>query len=29
MSGGSTVNQVTSLYNNICKALDNGLELRV
>ena len=29
MPGDSTVNQVTSLYNNICKALDNGLEFRV
>ena len=29
MLGGSTVNQGTSIYNNICKALDNGLEYRV
>ena len=29
MPGDSTVNQVTSLHNNICKALDNGLEFRV
>ena len=27
--GDSTVNQVTSIYNNICKALDDGLEFRV
>ena len=29
MPGDSTVNQVTSLYNNLCKALDNGFEFRV
>ena len=29
MPGDSTVNQVTSLYNNISNALDNGLEFRV
>ena len=28
MPGDSTVNQVTLLYNNICKALDDGLEFR-
>ena len=26
--GDLTVNQVTSLYNEICKALDDGLEFR-
>ena len=29
MPGDSTVNQVTSIYNNICKALDDGLEFRI
>ena len=28
MPGDSTVNQVSCLYNNICKALDDGLEFR-
>ena len=28
MPGDSTVNQVTGLYNEICKALDDGLEFR-
>ena len=28
MLGDSTVNQVTLLYNNICKALDDGFEFR-
>ena len=28
MPGDSTVNQVTCLYNTICKALDDGLEFR-
>ena len=29
MPGDSTINQVTYLYNSICKALDDGLEFRV
>ena len=29
MPGDSTVNQVTSIYNNICKVLDDCLEFRV
>ena len=29
LPGDSTVNQVTYLYNRICKALDDGLEIRV
>ena len=29
MPGDSTVNQVACLYNHICKALDDGLEVRV
>ena len=29
MPGDSTVSQVTSIYNNICKALDDVLEFRI
>ena len=29
MPGDSTVNQLTYLYNNFCRALDDGLEIRV
>ena len=29
MPGDSTVNQLTYLYNTFCKALDDGLEVRV
>ena len=29
LTGDSTVNQVTYLYNRICKVLDDGLEIRV
>jgi hypothetical protein len=29
LPGDSTVNQLTFLYNSFCKALDNGLEVRV
>ena len=29
LPGDSTVNQLTYIYNTICRALDNGLEVRV
>lgn len=29
LPGDSTVNQLTYLYNNFCKALDDGLEIRI
>ena len=29
MPGDSTINQLTFIYDNLCKALDNGLETRV
>ena len=27
--GDSTVNQLTDIYNTFCRALDNGMEVRV